>query len=221
MSLGSRTCYLPYWKRKTKISQSRKYILIGIFSLGGAVVSLSPHASNSSLLTSTQQILCAVLNRITNFTAPYGSLVYLNWYIGETSTAVIVANVPHLWPLISRIFGLGSFKPTNNNGGYGSSENQYALASKRSGMSNPGRKSRRDFEKDGYVRSESVEEIAGLGMEQGKEDVELGQVSVTVTGGKGEIIDEEEGQGEWHRGKRRTASQGQIVKTVDVDQHYS
>lgn len=38
-----------------------------------------------------------------------GSLIYLNWYAGELSTAMIVANVPHLWPLIARIGKLGSF----------------------------------------------------------------------------------------------------------------
>lgn len=61
------------------------------------------------------QILCAVLNRITNFLAPFGSLSYLNWYCGETATAMIVANVPHLWPLIARIFKLGSFSQITTN----------------------------------------------------------------------------------------------------------
>ena len=82
-----------------------------------------------------QKILCAILNRVTHFTAPYGSLVYLNWYAGETSTAVIVANVPHLWPLISRVFSLGAFK--GNAGPSGS--NQYSLKFHRSDTATIGR----------------------------------------------------------------------------------
>jgi len=44
-----------------------------------------------------------------------GSLIYLNWYAGEISTAMIVANVPHLWPLVSRTFKLGSFAENSSN----------------------------------------------------------------------------------------------------------
>lgn len=80
---------------KAKLPRFKKMVLLGVFSLGGLV------------------ILCAVLNRITNFTSPYGSLVYLNWYSGELATAVIVANVPHMWPVISRIFRVGSFNGTS------------------------------------------------------------------------------------------------------------
>ncbi|KAL9007313.1 MAG: hypothetical protein Q9173_007376, partial [Seirophora scorigena] len=66
-------------------------ILCGVFSLGFLV------------------ILSAILNRYYNFTAGYGSLIYLNWYVGEAATSVFVANVPHLWPLLSRAFALGAF----------------------------------------------------------------------------------------------------------------
>ncbi|KAG4415493.1 hypothetical protein IFR04_011365 [Cadophora malorum] len=82
---------------KAKLPRARKCALIGVFSLGGLV------------------ILCAVLNRITNFLAPFGSLSYLNWYAGETATAMIVANVPYLWPLIARTFKLGSFSQSTTN----------------------------------------------------------------------------------------------------------
>ncbi|RFU33766.1 hypothetical protein B7463_g2561, partial [Scytalidium lignicola] len=82
---------------KSRLPLGRKCALIGVFSLGGLV------------------ILCAILNRITNFSAPVGSLVYLNWYAGEISTAMIVTNVPHLWPLMARIFKLGSFAKSSAN----------------------------------------------------------------------------------------------------------
>jgi hypothetical protein len=36
-------------------------------------------------------------------------LVFLAWYNGEASTAVIIANIPFCYPLIRRIFGLESW----------------------------------------------------------------------------------------------------------------
>ncbi|ESZ91245.1 UbiD family decarboxylase [Sclerotinia borealis F-4128] len=81
---------------KARLELVRKCALIAVFSMGGLV------------------ILCATLNRITNFVAPMGSLTYLNWYAGEISTAMIVANVPHLWPLIARIARLGAWAPNSS-----------------------------------------------------------------------------------------------------------
>ncbi|KAL8628038.1 hypothetical protein Q9189_006247 [Teloschistes chrysophthalmus] len=76
---------------KAQLPLKRKIILCGVFSLGILVV------------------LSAILNRYYNFTAGFGSLVYLNWYVGEAATSVFVANIPHLWPLLSRLFSLGAF----------------------------------------------------------------------------------------------------------------
>ena len=39
---------------------------------------------------------------------PY-SPIFLNWYIGEAATAVYVANVPLLWPLLKSIFNLDTW----------------------------------------------------------------------------------------------------------------
>ena len=157
------------------------------------------------------QILCALLNRIENFTAPWGSLIYMNWYAGETATAVIVANVPHLWPLISRIFHLGAFKqPT-----IGGNSNRYPLKS-RSGVG-PSTVRRRNYDKDGYIRSESEERIAtgdtqwGHGKKSGSEgDLELGGYSVTVAAG-GERDAEELA---WN--DRPVDQKDQIIKTVQI-----
>ncbi|KAL8973805.1 MAG: hypothetical protein Q9197_001959, partial [Variospora fuerteventurae] len=76
---------------RARLPTKRKILLCGVFSLGFLV------------------ILSAILNRYYNFTAGYGSLIYLNWYVGEAATSVFVANVPHLWPLLSRVFALGAF----------------------------------------------------------------------------------------------------------------
>lgn len=48
------------------------------------------------------------MNRYYNFTIRY-SLIFLNWYVGEVSTAVIVANIPHCWPLFRLIFKCNEF----------------------------------------------------------------------------------------------------------------
>ncbi|KAI4168255.1 MAG: hypothetical protein LQ348_007536, partial [Seirophora lacunosa] len=59
---------------RARLPPKRKAILCGVFSLGFLV------------------ILSAILNRYYNFTAGYGSLIYLNWYVGEAATSVFVAN---------------------------------------------------------------------------------------------------------------------------------
>ena len=133
-------------------------------------------------------ILCAILNRYYNFTAGYGSLIYLNWYSGETSTAVIVANIPHLWPLISRVFGLGAFKSTNPD-----SSNRFKLSSSNQGISSRRRTVHHALDHDGYIRSESEERVAGGGnagwntKSMGEGDVELahanGGFDTNVVGG--------------------------------------
>lgn len=178
----------------------RKLVLCGVFSLGVFV------------------ILSAVLNRYYNFTAGYGSLVYLNWYAGETSTAVIVANIPHCWPLLSRVFRLGSFKSTRGP----QSGNKFVLSSTTNSRRKPSH-----MAMDGYLRSESEERIAskgamaGLGSRNSQSDgmelseVEKGPYSTDVAGGH-----EEEFWGQ----QRKTRFEGDkdgIVKTVQLHQYSS
>ncbi|KAI4157471.1 MAG: hypothetical protein L6R39_000656, partial [Caloplaca ligustica] len=96
---------------RARLPLKRKIILCGVFSLGFLV------------------ILSAILNRYYNFTAGFGSLIYLNWYVGEAATSVFVANVPHLWPLLSRLCGLGAFnsmrRATGNSSGGPDSGNRF------------------------------------------------------------------------------------------------
>jgi len=61
-------------------------------------------------------ILTTVLNRYYNFTNP-NDIEYINWYVGEVSTAVYVANIPLTWPIVRKIFG---FRPWwDESGGLG------------------------------------------------------------------------------------------------------
>ncbi|KJK80635.1 hypothetical protein H634G_04875 [Metarhizium anisopliae BRIP 53293] len=69
----------------------KKLILCVVFGLGGFT------------------ILSAVLNKYYSFTQPYGSQ-WTFWYIRESSTAIIVANLPLTWTLIRRVFSVGSFR---------------------------------------------------------------------------------------------------------------
>lgn len=59
--------------------------------------------------------MAAVLNRYYNFSQKY-SLVYLDWYVGEVFTAVIVTNIPLMWPLFRRLFTLDSWGECTGSG---------------------------------------------------------------------------------------------------------
>ncbi|KAF7189768.1 hypothetical protein HII31_08875 [Pseudocercospora fuligena] len=65
--------HLP-WRKKIPV--------VGVFSLGIFVV------------------LAAILNKVYSFSDPFGSL-WTYWYVRESSTAILVANLPFVWKLIS------------------------------------------------------------------------------------------------------------------------
>ncbi|KAB8206007.1 hypothetical protein BDV34DRAFT_224876 [Aspergillus parasiticus] len=83
---------------RSQIPVKRKLILCAVFSLGLIV------------------ILMAILNRYVNFTEE-DTVSFLRWYVAEVATAVYVANVPLLWPLLRGLFSLSSF--ANSYGGQG------------------------------------------------------------------------------------------------------
>lgn len=74
----------------------RKLVLSGIFGLGIFV------------------ILAAVLNKYYSFSQPFGGL-WTFWYVRESSTALLVANLPFTWTLLRRIFNLRAFDHTTTN----------------------------------------------------------------------------------------------------------
>lgn len=69
----------------------KKIPLVGIFSLGIFV------------------ILAAILNKVYSFTEPFGAM-WTYWYVRESSTALLVANLPFVWTFWRRAFGV---KTTN------------------------------------------------------------------------------------------------------------
>ncbi|KAI0458853.1 hypothetical protein F5B21DRAFT_527677 [Xylaria acuta] len=72
------------------IAPRKKVVLCGVFALG--------------LFT----IGAAVANKFYSFTEPYGT-EWTYWYIRESSTALIVANIPFLWTTLRYLFRLTSF----------------------------------------------------------------------------------------------------------------
>jgi hypothetical protein len=80
---------------RIQIPLSKKIPLVGIFSLGIFV------------------IIAAILNKWYSFTAPFGtSWVY--WYVRESATAIIVANLPFVWLLYRRMFGIRTQSATGS-----------------------------------------------------------------------------------------------------------
>ncbi|KAL8710763.1 MAG: hypothetical protein Q9220_004781 [cf. Caloplaca sp. 1 TL-2023] len=192
---------------KARLPTKRKIILCGVFSLGIFV------------------ILAAILNRYYNFTAGYGSLIYLNWYVGEAATSVFVANVPHLWPLLSRIFALGAFNSLRRTTGASSGPD----SANRFGKPSAQRSSRRMHHlDDGYIRTQSEERIAtagagtgtwplpphsssdGAAVEMGPLDQKYMGYMASAAGGGAESFGEKD---------KSEMGEGGIVRTVQIRQY--
>ncbi|KAL6231519.1 hypothetical protein BDW75DRAFT_42515 [Aspergillus navahoensis] len=75
---------------KAKLSLSKKLTLCAIFSLGAFV------------------ILCSILSKYYSISSPYG-MKWIDWYVREAATAVIVANIPQTWTLFRRLFNFKAF----------------------------------------------------------------------------------------------------------------
>lgn len=92
-----------------RMELKRKITLLAVLSLG--VFSVSERNLDETIArcltdSSRRQILTAILNRYYNFANP-NSLVYVFWYVGESSTALMVANLPLCWPLLQWLLNAG------------------------------------------------------------------------------------------------------------------
>lgn len=86
---------MPIFLRST-LSLQRKVVLCLVFAVG------------------TFTIISAVLNKYYSFSQPFGS-DWTFWYIRESSTALIAANLPLTWTLLQRLFNLRSFAEKYSN----------------------------------------------------------------------------------------------------------
>lgn len=85
---------LPMFIR-SRIPTRKKIALVGVFGLGVFV------------------ILCAILNKYYSFTQPFGSQ-WTFWYTRESSTSLLVANLPFLYTLLRRVFHTRFLDGTTN-----------------------------------------------------------------------------------------------------------
>ncbi|GAB7329995.1 hypothetical protein MBLNU13_g01690t1 [Cladosporium sp. NU13] len=93
---------LPMFLRLS-LRLSKKVPLIGIFSLGVFV------------------IIAAILNKVYSFSDPFSD-EWVYWYVRESSTALIVANLPFVWLFYRKIFRIRS-STASRRGRYGSTPN--------------------------------------------------------------------------------------------------
>ncbi|KAK7635849.1 hypothetical protein IWX48DRAFT_630474 [Phyllosticta citricarpa] len=75
---------------RSQLPLHRKLVLSIIFGLGIFVV------------------LASILNKYYSFTNPYGQ-AWTFWYTRESSTSLLVANLPYTWTLLRRLFNLRAF----------------------------------------------------------------------------------------------------------------
>lgn len=90
---------------KVKLPRKNKAILLGVFMIGTFTVSCSQCATCHVINTQNEQIVAAVLNKYYSFTSPFGS-EWTIWYLRESYTAILCANLPLIYPLLQRIFKL-------------------------------------------------------------------------------------------------------------------
>ncbi|RMZ66968.1 family decarboxylase [Pyrenophora seminiperda CCB06] len=144
---------------KVRLPKKTKCILFFIFCIGAFT------------------IVAAALNKYYSFTHPFGT-EWTIWYLRESYTAILCANLPLTYPLIQRIFKLRNW----NSYTYGGNETNYGAPSTRPPPTHSSQHTRvywpepdtphipRGF-RDIFKRTESQEEING-GLGKQREDVD-------------------------------------------------
>ncbi|BDD56204.1 hypothetical protein MAP00_001679 [Monascus purpureus] len=98
---------------RARLTLIKKLTLCALFSLGAFV------------------IICCILSKYYSLSQPYGQ-EWVDWYVREAGTAVIVANIPHIWPLVRRLLNARDFL---SNGSF--SRTRKTHTSQRGGSSMP------------------------------------------------------------------------------------
>jgi hypothetical protein len=106
------------------------------------------------------QIVAAVLNKYYSFTSPFGS-EWTIWYLRESYTAILCANLPLTYPLLQRIFKLKNWSHHSYTGtryGYGTNTH-HGLSAIKSGIPSRRLQSGTHSHIDTMRRTESEERI--------------------------------------------------------------
>ncbi|KAI8940167.1 hypothetical protein NX059_003874 [Plenodomus lindquistii] len=135
---------------KVRLPKKNKTILFVIFLIGAFT------------------IVAAALNKYYSFTHPFGT-EWTIWYIRESYTAMLCANLPLTYPLIQRVFGLRNW--SDNDGNTYSHTIQDAHTTNASWGGAPGTPRIPSGFRDVFRRTESQEDING-GLGKQKEDRE-------------------------------------------------
>ncbi|OAL55782.1 hypothetical protein IQ07DRAFT_639437 [Pyrenochaeta sp. DS3sAY3a] len=136
---------------KVRLPKKQKIVLFVIFLIGAFT------------------IVAAALNKYYSFTHPFGT-EWTIWYLRESFTAILCANLPLTYPLIQRIFGLRNW-----------SHNTYEAGTSRRAASRPQPSTHRHWTetrdqnvpkayREGFSRTESQEDIND-GVRKQKDDV--------------------------------------------------
>ncbi|KAI9737644.1 MAG: hypothetical protein M1818_005648 [Claussenomyces sp. TS43310] len=190
----------------SKLPLKRKLLLSGVFSLGIFVV------------------LCAVLNRYYNFTHEYNP-IFLSWYVAETATAVMVANIPLCWPLVRYLFNMGSFISSSRGGGGNSGNSANMSHHKPIYMRNKRMPGAERLPNMDFGMSESEERIAGTYWKP-EDQLELRPVGDSGKGWTSKVGAGNTGMSAVHNHHEPVrpctdADENIILKTVEVEQRFS
>ncbi|KAF2831326.1 hypothetical protein CC86DRAFT_390949 [Ophiobolus disseminans] len=79
---------------RVRLPKKNKVILVSVFLIGAFT------------------IVAAVLNKYYSFTNPFGTQ-WTIWYLRESYTAILCANLPLIYPLIQKVFRLQNWNPTS------------------------------------------------------------------------------------------------------------
>lgn len=146
---------------RVRLPKKNKAILFSVFLIGAfTYVDLDaclPAANSNS-------IVAAVLNKYYSFTNPFGT-EWTKWYLRESYTALLCANLPLIYPLIQKVFKLRNWNSEtySTDSGYpihsGPSRTARSTHATRNGQwPKPAHKSTR-----GTVRRTESQEIMGIG----------------------------------------------------------
>jgi len=95
---------------KVRLPKKNKTILFIIFLIGAFTVRSTSSVANQ---TNSLQIVASALNKYYSFTHPFGT-EWTIWYLRESYTAILCANLPLTYPLIQRVFKLRNWSNPSN-----------------------------------------------------------------------------------------------------------
>jgi hypothetical protein len=95
---------------RVRLPKKNKAILFSVFLIG--MFTYGPITARYRTGTDCASIVASVLNKYYSFKNPYGT-EWTIWYLRESYTAILCANLPLIYPLIQRVFKLRNWSSGN------------------------------------------------------------------------------------------------------------